>query len=484
MKRSLLVALGWRIAVGVGASLAVALVWPLWWVAVSAGMAAVVLVAAECRRVVERGIEAVTPPRQPFEMRVAEVQPSEMEPGGTLGPALGMGRFEAFDGLAHTMEAQRARLLRWQAETAENQRKLELLLDSMQDLVVAVDAAGRISWTNEPMRQLMLAESGSVRRGHALVQTIREPDVLECVRVALEERNVAERPAVNFAAGKIFAVSAAPMAEGGAVVVLRDVTRIEKMERTQKEFVANVSHELRTPLTSIMGYVELLIDEDRWEREADGEGEAMIGGGTGREFLEAILKSALRMGRLTEDLLVMAKVDSGDQKIRPVATPVRTVIQEAMDATSGLLKDDARVEVASMVDAEVMADMDAALQVLGNLIENALNYGTKSGEGARVVIAAERVNGVGEMVRFSVQDFGAGIALEHRERIFERFYRADKTRSRESGGTGLGLSIARHLVEAHGGTIWVESDLGRGSRFCFTLPVAVRESLPPESDVV
>ena len=480
MKRSLLAALGVRVAAGVAATAVLVLLVHAWWMAIVAGLLASGWVAVSCARVVERAVESVMPPRMAVTLRDGEVQADE----AVLGPASSWPVLEAFEGLAEAIEGQRARLLRWQAETAENQRKLELLLDSMQDLVVAVDAAGRITWTNEPMQQLMTMHSGSVRRGHSLVQTIREPEVLECVRVALEERNVAERAAVQFPAGKIYAVSAAPMAEGGAVVVLRDVTRVEKMERTQKEFVANVSHELRTPLTSIMGYVELLIDEGRWERELDGEGEAVEGGGTGLEFLEAIQKSAFRMGRLTEDLLVMAKVDSGDQKLRPVPTKVSTVIREAVDATSGLLKEDARLEVKPLVETEVLADMDAALQVLGNLIENALNYGVRPGEGVVVVVAAERVEDLPGMVEFSVQDFGAGIASEHRERIFERFYRADKTRSRESGGTGLGLSIAKHLVEAHGGTIWVESDLGRGSRFCFTLPESRREVAVAAGDAV
>ena len=469
MKRSLFWALGVRIAAGFAVAIALVLLLPQVWVGALVGLAGTVWLAAECRRVVERGLDAVSPRRDP-EADLETIQ------SGTAGSFDAAGvPYEEYEGLAWAIEQQKARQARLQAETAESRRKLELLLDSMQDLVVAVDAAGRISWTNEPMRVLMSAESGSVRRGHALVQTLREPEVLECVRIALEQRTVAERPAVPFPAGKIFAVSAAPMAEGGAVLVLRDVTRIEKMERTQKEFVANVSHELRTPLTSILGYVELLIDEERWETEAEiesGEPVEPLPGGSKREFLDAILKSALRMGRLTEDLLVMAKVDSGDQKLKPVATKVSTVIQEVVDATSGLVKENTRLEVQAKVETEVSADMDAVLQVLGNLIENALNYGIRGKDGGVVVLAAERA-ATPEMILFSVQDFGAGIASEHRERIFERFYRADKTRSRESGGTGLGLSIAKHLVEAHGGRIWVESDLGRGSRFCFTLPEVV-----------
>jgi len=454
MKRNLWLSLWLRTALAVAVVAVAALLLPHWgaWILVPIALAAASWVAWAVSRAVERGLRTLKPDvRKPH---------AEMP-------------FEEFEELAAALDAEAAQQTRLFETTAEGQRKLEVLLDSMQDLVVAVDAAGRISWTNEPMRKLMSSSSGSVRIGQALVQTIREPEVLACVRIALEERTVAEREAVGFNTGRTYAVSAAPIAEGGAVVVLRDITRLEQMERTQKEFVANVSHELRTPLTSIMGYVELLIDD----AHADAEMPAQT-----REFFDAILKNAQRMGRLTEDLLVMAKVDSGEQKMNPVPTRVSALLQEAVGAASGLLKDDARLEIAAMVDAEVMADTDAMMQVLSNLIENALNYG-RSTHGSLVVMAAESIAGPPAMVKFSVRDFGAGIASEHRDRIFERFYRADKARSRESGGTGLGLSIAKHLVEFHGGSIWVESELGRGSRFCFTLPQAqAREATLPAEE--
>jgi len=167
----------------------------------------------------------------------------------------------------------------------------------------------------------------------------------------------------------------------------------------------------------------------------------------------------------------MAHVESGDHEIQPMPVAAATVMREAVVAVTGLLREDTQLEVVEAVKTVVSADVDAVVQVLTNLIENALAYG-RGADGARIVLAAEAVAHQPEMVLFSVRDFGGGIPSEHRDRIFERFYRADKARSRESGGTGLGLSIAKHLVEAHGGSIWVESELGRGSRFCFTLPVA------------
>jgi two-component system phosphate regulon sensor histidine kinase PhoR len=257
------------------------------------------------------------------------------------------------------------------------------------------------------------------------------------------------------------------------VMVLREVTRVEQMERAQKEFVANVSHELRTPLTAIRGYVEILLDDVFADEAQDG---------TGPEFLRGILKNCNRMERLTEDLLVLANVESSERELQPAAVDVEMLVQEVVDATSGLFKEDVELHVGTVARVQVVADVDALVQVLSNLIENAIAYGRGS-DGTVVILAAEMAAEIAAetvaeepaMVTFSVQDFGMGIALDHRERIFERFYRADKTRSRESGGTGLGLSIAKHLVEEHGGKIWVESDLGKGSRFCFTLPIAMPE---------
>lgn len=461
MKRSLLAALGLRIAAGVVPAILLVLVWPHPWFAVPIALVAIAWIALQCRALVEQALPALAP----------RADSDPLAASTTLGIAPIDAPFEEMEPLARAIEAQRMRMTHRLDETAELQRRLELVLDSMQDYVVSVDPAQRITWSNKPMRR-HTGIFGLAYRGNALVQSIREPEVLECVRIALEERTVAERPAVAFPAGRIFAVSAAPMDGGGAVIVLRDVTRIIQMERTQKEFVANVSHELRTPLTSILGYVELLIDEARWEDEAAEEGEAPASPASGSkgEFLEAILKSAQRMERLTEDLLVMAKVDAGDQKLHPEPVKAAKLIEEAVAATAGALREDVQLEVMSVVDATVSADLDAMLQVLGNLIENAINYGTKHGAAPHVTVSAERAAAHPGMVVFSVRDFGAGIALEHRERIFERFYRADKTRSRETGGTGLGLSIARNLVESHGGTIWVETELGHGSCFRFTLP--------------
>jgi two-component system phosphate regulon sensor histidine kinase PhoR len=301
-----------------------------------------------------------------------------------------------------------------------------------------------------------------VRIGHALVQTIRDPDVLACVRTALEDRVLSERRSTSLLPGRIFEVAASPMPGGGAVAVLHDITRIEHVERTQRDFVANVSHELRTPLTSITGYVETLLDH-----EASLSPQA-------REFLSTILKNATRMNRLTEDLLVMARVESSEQELHPIPIRADMLVRDAVQAMSGLVQDaEAILEIGETTQAEVFADNDAIVQVLSNLIENGIKYGQPRNEThSRLVVSAREVSDPIDAVEFSVRDFGQGIASEHLNRIFERFYRVDKARSRESGGTGLGLAIAQHVVQSQGGAIRAESELNLGSTFIFTLPRA------------
>ncbi len=271
-----------------------------------------------------------------------------------------------------------------------------------------------------------------------------------------KKREVRTGRASSLAPGRVFEVNAAPLPSGGAIAVLHDVTRIEAAEKSRREFIANVSHELRTPLTSIQGYVETLLDDSGCAPE------------TSREFLGVIQKNAARMNRLTEDLLALASVESPDYKLARQPIRASALVHDATESLGGLVVDSGvELECAGAPDVTVMADADAMNQVFGNLIENALKYG-KAGKLIRV---GGRL--LEHDVEFFVQDFGPGIASEHLDRIFERFYRVDKARSRESGGTGLGLAIVKHIIQAHGGNIRAESELGAGAAFYFTLPLVV-----------
>ena len=338
------------------------------------------------------------------------------------------------------------------AEIESGRQELAAMLDSMQEAVVAVTAEGQVRWSNSVMQRMAGTQ---IRAGRPLAHSVRDPDLLACVKGALETGEVRTGRASSLAPGRVFEVNAAPLPSGGALAVLHDVTRIEAAERSRRDFIANVSHELRTPLTSIQGYVETLLEEPA------------PNGDTSREFLNVIQKSARRMSRLTEDLLALAGVESPDYKLALQPTSASALLDDAIESLGGIVADAGlELENAGAPDAQLMADPDAMNQVFGNLIENAIKYGRS---GRKLCVGARSVENA---VEFWVQDFGAGIASEHLERIFERFYRVDKARSREMGGTGLGLAIMKHIVQAHGGRVRAESELGSGATFFFTLPLA------------
>jgi two-component system phosphate regulon sensor histidine kinase PhoR len=340
------------------------------------------------------------------------------------------------------------------AEIESRRQELAAMLDSMQEAVVAITPEGFARWSNAVMQRVAGAQ---IRMGRPLVHSVRDPDLLACVRGALEKGEVSTGRASSLAPGRVFEVNAAPLPSGGAIAVLHDVTRIEAAERSRREFIANVSHELRTPLTSIQGYVETLVEDPTCSPE------------TSREFLGVIQKNAGRMNRLTEDLLALASVESPDYKLARHPVRASALVHDAIESLGGLVVDSGvELESAGAPDALVMADADAMNQVFGNLIENALKYGKA---GKRIRVGARSLE---HEVEFWVQDFGPGIASEHLDRIFERFYRIDKARSRESGGTGLGLAIVKHIIQAHGGNIRAESELGAGASFYFTLPLATQ----------
>jgi two-component system phosphate regulon sensor histidine kinase PhoR len=368
--------------------------------------------------------------------------------------------------VAGAIDATARHLERTFAAVRSSQHQLETLLNSMQDAVIAVSADGLVQWANRSMDHLVPQRP---RLQAPVVETIRDPDFLAAVKSATEAREVKTARATSIIPGRAFDVTAAPLPDGGAVAVLRDLTETERVEKTRRDFIANVSHELRTPLTSIQGYSETLLDN------------SSENGGPTREFIEIIRKNATRMSRLTEDLLTLARVESGETRFDIERVLPNELLHDAEESFREIARThgiDLQIEElpqaiqtqsggqSTQTMTAVLADREAIHQAFANLIDNALKYGASGG---RIVLG---VRPVPQAVEFYVRDFGAGIPSEHLPRLFERFYRIDKARSRESGGTGLGLAIVKHIVRAHRGSIRAESELNHGSMFVFTLPTA------------
>ena len=332
-------------------------------------------------------------------------------------------------------------------EIAASRAQFESLLNSLQDAVFAVDHDGRILWANGAMHNIV-----RTRIGDKAVEVVRDPDVISAIAEACSGHAISSQNAFTVMPGRTYQVSATPLPPNGAVVLLHDITQIDRMEKMRRDFVANVSHELRTPLTLIQGYAETL-------RDSSNEQE--------RNFLDIICRNAARMSRLTEDLLMLARVESGELKLHTAPVPASELLEDAQTALAATAQSkDIALRVAETTEAAAKADKDAVNQVFTNLIANALNYATGTDE---IVIGAHQSDGY---IDFWVKDKGPGISSEHQPRLFERFYRIDRARSRETGGTGLGLAIVKHIVLAHGGEVRVESKLGSGATFHFTLPIA------------
>jgi two-component system phosphate regulon sensor histidine kinase PhoR len=244
---------------------------------------------------------------------------------------------------------------------------------------------------------------------------------------------------------------------GGVVAVLHDITRLKELEAIRKDFVANVSHELRTPLTSIRGFAETLLDGALEDRNNN------------RRFVEIIKSHALRLSELTMDLLTLATLESESFQLKPEGIDLPALVHEVLESFRplGLTK---RQDLEAVIEPglpQIKADRDRIRQVLINLLDNAVKFTAEEGK----ISLEVRLSAEGTGVEMHVKDRGIGIPSSDLPRIFERFYRVDKARSREQGGTGLGLAIVKHIVEAHRGHVSVKSTLGQGSDFCVTLPL-------------
>ena len=384
---------------------------------------------------------------------------AERVAGGDLTARIASTATDEIGQVAAALDKTARRVEESYARVQTGQRELETLLNSMQDAVIAVDGEGHVQWANRGLKRLLLH---APRLNAPLIDSVRDPDFLAAIQEAARDHAVRSARSNTIVSGRTFDVTAAPMPGGGAVAVLRDLTETERMEKSRRDFIANVSHELRTPLTSIQGYTETLLDSPLADNHV-------------REFLEIVRKNAARMSRLTEDLLTLTRVESGEQRfsIRQVGT--EELLQDALESFQEVARSYG-VELAienSVPAGQVNADREAIHQIFSNLIENAFKY---AASGKKVILGACAAESGSEFVEFFVRDFGPGISSEHLPRLFERFYRVDKARSRESGGTGLGLAIAKHIVLAHGGTIRAESELNHGSTFLFTLTAAAPDS--------
>lgn len=370
---------------------------------------------------------------------------------------------------ARWREDERAREQRWRQEQERERAGQETVFNCMAEGLVWLGSEGRVRLLNQPLRR-WFGVTGEVR-GRSLVEVLRRHELQDlATRAVAEGQALGLELEIGDRESRVVQVNAttfgqaAGTPERGVILVFHDVTRLKQLENTRREFVANVSHELRTPLSLIKGYVETLIDGASRNPEVS------------LRFLQTIEKHANRLTFLIEDLLTISQLESGQISLNRQPGPARAVVARVFEdlATRAAARG---VTLVSTVpeDLELRADFDRLQQVLMNLVDNAIKYGRSDGRvevGARAVV--ESGNG---RVELWVSDDGPGIPRDALERVFERFYRVDAARSSEQGGTGLGLSIVKHIVQAHGGEVRAESDVGKGTTFRMTLP---REVPPRE----
>ena len=344
----------------------------------------------------------------------------------------------------------------------EQKSQLESILDGIEEGILLLNSAGRIDSSNRAARSMF--SSIPELKGRRPLEVIRSPELQAACNRILENEIHSFHSEVAFGVDRFYHVHIVRIEQSkgqvGAIIALHDISELKRLETVRRDFVANASHELRTPLTSIKGYTEVLMSEDDPEVRSP--------------CLEVIFKNANHMIKIVNDLLQLAKVEDYNtiMDIRPVK--VDEVLIEAWKACapaaeqrSVSLQNDLPPDV-----PRVQADFDQLVQVFRNLLENAVKY---SPPGAKVEVFSLAQNG---KVTIGVSDSGPGIPRKDQQRIFERFFRVERYRGKETGSTGLGLAICRHIVRIHGGAIWVESprkDISSGSTFFFTLPSAERE---------
>lgn len=345
-------------------------------------------------------------------------------------------------------------------EVNTGKSRFEAVLLSMFEGVMVVDAGGRIILMNPTLKDFLCVHQDP--KGKKPLEIVRNIEIQEIADNALQLKNGVESRQISVLTPeeKILLVHAAPVIQDGktegVVLVFHDISALRRLEKMRQDFVANVSHELRTPVSSIKGYAETLLEGALEDKD------------NARDFLKIICSDADRLARLIEDLLDLSRIESGKLKLNLNRMDLGPLIQNAVSGFRGPLKArslSVRLDIQKDLP-QVLADKGLIAQVLSNLIDNSIKYNNENGQIAISVFEADRY------ARVDISDTGIGIPQEDMARIFERFYRVDKARSRELGGTGLGLSIVKHIIQAHHGEISVSSALGKGSTFSFTLPLA------------
>ena len=346
---------------------------------------------------------------------------------------------------------------RQEQTTAEAKAQQQVLFNSMLEGLLLLDRHQRIYLANRAFKHLFNLKTEL--RGKTIMEALRAHELAELVQHVEAEGQVFDYelklPEFNerWLRVNAAAISNSAGEREGTILVFHDVTRIKQLERTREEFVANVSHELRTPLSLIKGYVETLLDGARSDPAV------------AERFLKIIERNTSRLDLLIQDLLTISALESGRMKlnVQPVKLhPLADKVFNDLKLRAGSKQITLKNELA---DLTATADANRLEQVLANLVDNAIKYGRSQGT---VIVGGKR--GEDGRLELFVQDDGPGIPAEALDRVFERFYRVDKARSREQGGTGLGLSIVKHIVQSHGGKVWVKSDAGKGATFFFTLP--------------
>ena len=362
--------------------------------------------------------------------------------------------------LATALEALAAQVGEGSAARATEDAEVAAILASMVEGVIAVDRQSRILTVNPALEAIFDIQRSAVF-GHSILEAIRNRAFSDILDTVLQTgRSTTRELEMLTPVERVFQVQAAPLTGNGrtvgAVAVLHDVTALRRLEGLRREFVANVSHELKTPLTSIKGFVETLLDG------------AVDDPVNNRKFLQIIAGHTEQLTRLIDDLLALSQIESREAGLALAPVPLRPVLEETLLMLKPQL-DHRQIVVELDLPTDLpplKADRDRLKQAVLNLLDNAVKFNV---EGGTITISASPGH---EAVLIHVTDAGIGIPPEDLPRIFERFYRVDKARSRQLGGTGLGLSIVKHIAEAHGGAASVQSQLGRGSTFSLRWPIA------------